>query len=117
MRAALLILFLIVATGSAYILLVRPMLRQARSLQDFWRTADAFELSVWQKIKVFFDGLKIKLLARIVWVPALITTLYDKFTEICASCDLSPITAHLPEAIQGWLPLISAIAVPILIDW
>lgn len=117
MKAALLILFTIASTATIYLMFVRPLLRQQASLQDFWRTTDALELSIWKKTQVFFEGIKIKLLARIVWVPTLITAVYDKFAEICASCDLTPITAALPEDIKGWLPLISAIGVPILIDW
>ncbi len=117
MIAALLIAIAVAGFAAGYIMILRPIFRRFVVLKQFWAATDNFEMSAWQKIRDLFDGLKIKILARIVWVPSLFVGAYDKFTEWCASCDLSPVTAMLPEWAQSALPIVAAIAVPMLIDW
>lgn len=117
MIAGIIALLVIAGIACGYIFIVRPILRRWSILKDFWASADSFEVSAWEKIRTLFDGLKIKILARIVWVPSLFVELYDKFTEMCASCDLSPVLTALPGWAQSTLPILTAIAVPMLIDW
>jgi hypothetical protein len=105
-------LFVFVALLAGYFAFLRPILKQWKALADFWAT----ELNFFQKLQLFFEGLKIKLLARLLWVPGLLVMAYDKFTTLCAACDLSPVTAQLPDWVQHALPIVSALVIPMLID-
>lgn len=118
MRVALILMLFMTSAGMMlYLLLLRPMLRRWSVLREFWASADAYEISLWQKVRELFDGLKIKLLARLVWVPTAIAYVYDRFTDLCSGCDLTPVTSLLPSWMQGLLPIFGALVVPVLIDW
>lgn len=105
-------LLVAVALLALYLAFVRPLLKQWSALADFWAT----ELSIWKKIQLLFEGVKIKLLARLLWVPGLLVMGYDKFTALCAACDLTPFTAQLPDWAQHALPLLTTLVIPVLID-
>lgn len=106
----------IVGLVLVYVMLLRPILRRWSFLAEFWKSIDAAELGWFGKLRVLFDGIKIKLLARLVWVPALIVKVYDGFTQYCASCDLTPLHNLLPAWSQDYLPLVAVLVVPALID-
>lgn len=108
---------LVVAVAFVYVLLVRPILRRLMVLKQFWADTDAFETSLWQKAKQLFDGLKIKLLARLVWVPSLLVEFYDKVLPSLTGIDITPITAQLPPWASGLLPILGVVLIPIMIDW
>lgn len=117
MLAALVILFLVAAVAVIYAFILRPILRRWSVLKDFWATTDEFELSAWGKIVAVLDGLKIKILARLMWVPALLVQAYDWIGPYLAGADFSPLTANLPSWAPIAIQMLGAVAIPMLIDW
>lgn len=111
MGSLIIILTLIAAVAIAYVLLLRPLLRRWSVLKQFWSQIDAAELTIWTKIRLLFEGLKIKLLARILWVPGALVNLYDWIGPQIAGADLSPL--NLPV----WFTLAGPIVIGMLIDW
>lgn len=117
MLAALTILFLIAAVAAIYTMILRPLLRRWSVLKAFWSATDEFELSAWGKIVALLDGLKIKILARLMWVPALFVEAYDWIGPYLAGADFSPLTANLPSWAPIAIQILGAVAIPMLIDW
>lgn len=117
MLIAFLMVLLTAALAAVYVLMLRPILRRWSVLKEFWASADSFEMSAWEKIRQLFEGIKIKLLARLMWVPTLLVEFYDKVLPSLTGIDVTPITSMLPSWAAGNLPIIAAIVLPILIDW
>jgi hypothetical protein len=96
-----------------YVALIRPILRRLAFLSDFWKSVDAAELGWFGKLQVLFDGIKIKLLSRLIYVPGMLVGLYDYATTKLAGLDLAPVTSKIDPT---WM-LGGTIAIGILIDF
>lgn len=105
---AVLTLFGVAGAVLIYVLFVRPLWRKWCDLP----TGQAW----WRRLQVLLQGLKIKLLARLIWVPTVLVEIYDNFSVICASCDLTPVKVLLPQQLQDAWPVLAAVLVPVLID-
>lgn len=117
MLISVLMIFLLTCFAATYVFLLRPILRRWSVLAEFWESTDAIETSVFGKVRELFDGLKIKLLARLLWVPGIIVAGYDYALPYITGLDITPITAVLPGWMASALPIAAPILVPILIDW
>jgi hypothetical protein len=88
------------------------VLRRMSNLSEFWKSIDAAELSRFARLRVLFDGIKIKLLSRLLYLPGLFVYACDYVNQKLAGADLSPITSKINPV---WL-LAGSVGIGILID-
>lgn len=90
-----LLLLLVIALIFIYVLIVRPVLKNAPALSP----AFAAEASFMDKLRVKLVGWKTKIASRCVVLSGVLVALYDQFLPYVSTQDWTPLTEKLP----GWV--------------
>lgn len=111
MRSAFIILIFAAAAFAAYWMMLRPVLRQWRAFDEFYRALDAVEATLWFRIRMALKGLKTQLLsALLIIAPTLLAIL-----QAIQALDLHTIiTALTPDRYDYLVPAFVAMIFPAL---
>lgn len=81
----------------AYLLLVRPALRQRAALKPYFDQLDAAEAGLWDRLTGYFRGLKTRLAAWFVVLAGLAVEAHDFILPVISGVDTTAITARIPQ--------------------
>ena len=98
------VLFFLAGLVSAYIGVVRPILRQRGYFADFYARSDLF----WRAAADYVRGLRTRLAANLLMLASGLVTLHDFILPATAGIDWTPVYSLLPP--WGWTAVFFLVA-------
>lgn len=101
--------FLLAGLISAYIIIIRPILRERGAFKDFYDRADTF----WQAVNDYTCGFRTKIAAWLIMLPSALVGIYDFVVPLMTGIDFAPITTSVP----AWAWPFILLAIGALFRW
>jgi hypothetical protein len=100
---------IVVVLVGAYIIWLRPILKQTPALHELFATEDTF----FAAMRVKFAGIKQKLTGALVIIAGVIVELHDQLAPIIAGVD----TTSLSQQVPSWVWPLIVIAIAWALQW